>query len=128
MIAVDTKVLVRILVDDPEEKRQVQRARQLAAQAGELFVPQAVQTGTVWVLTGAYGLDRSEITGVLEHLSTNQAFRLQSENRFEEALALYREGTAEFADCLILAEARTVSVELATFDRRLQRADGARSP
>lgn len=128
MIAVDTNVLVRILVDDPEEIRQVQRARQLAAQAGELFVPQIVQAETVWVLTGAYGLDRSEITGVLEHLSTNQAFLLQSGNRFEEALALYREGAAGFADCLILAEARTESVELATFDRRLQRADGARTP
>lgn len=128
MIAVDTNVLVRILVDDPEERAQVARARSLAAEAGELFVPQVVQAETVWVLTGAYDLRRPQVLEVLDHLSSNRAFRLQSEARFTKAVELYRNGTADFSDYLILSEARSTSIELVTFDRRLRRSEGARAP
>ena len=50
MIAVDTNVLVRILIDDPEEIEQTQAARKLARAAGTVFVPQIVQVECVWVL------------------------------------------------------------------------------
>ena len=128
LIAVDTNVLVRVLVDDPDEVAQVRRARQFAEAAEELYVPQIVQVESVWVLKGAYDLTRVEITDVLEHLATNRAYQLQRAPRFHEALALYRAGAADFADCLILAEARSSELELATFDRRLRRADGTRTP
>ena len=47
MIAVDTNVLVRILVDDPGAVLQMQSARNLLAQSGVLFVPQIVQVAEV---------------------------------------------------------------------------------
>jgi predicted nucleic-acid-binding protein len=128
VIAVDTNVLVRVLVDDPEETSQVERARRLAKEAGELFVPQVVQVETVWVLTGAYGLDREQVTAVLDHLASNQAFRLQAESCFEAALQLYREGPADFADYLVLSECQNRRCELMTFDRDLGREEGARIP
>lgn len=128
MIAVDTNVLVRILVDDPSETAQVKRARSLASRVGEIVVSQVVQAETVWVLTGAYNLDRAGVVEVLDHLARNRAFRMQREQSFHEALDLYRAGTADFADYLILSEAGHESLEVATFDRRLQRSDGTTAP
>ena len=128
MIAVDTNVLIRILVDDPSETAQVKRARSLASRVGEIFVAQIVQAEMVWVLTGAYDLDRAEVIEVLEQLARNRAFRMQRERQFQEALILYRTGTADFADYLILSEARHESLELATFDRRLRRSDNTAAP
>lgn len=61
MIAVDTNVLVRILVDDPGQSGQVKRARALAGEAGEVHVPLIVLVETVWVLETSYGLPKPAI-------------------------------------------------------------------
>lgn len=102
----------------------MRRARALANEAGELFVPQVVQVELVWVLTGAYRLRRSKVVEILEHLDGNQAFVLQAEERFTEALDLYRNGSAGFADYVVLAEARAAGVGLASFDGKLARTEG----
>lgn len=47
MIAVDTSVLVRMVVDEPSQPAQVRAARRLAAGAGAVHVPLMV---LVWVL------------------------------------------------------------------------------
>ncbi|MFA7061261.1 MAG: PIN domain-containing protein [Pedobacter sp.] len=54
MIAVDTNVLIRILVDDPGAVPQMQAARALLANDEALHVPQIVQVETVWVLESTY--------------------------------------------------------------------------
>ena len=64
MIAVDTNVLVRVLVDDPGQKAQVAAARSQAKRAGQVWVAQIVQAETVWVLESAYDLDRTTILRV----------------------------------------------------------------
>lgn len=125
MIAVDTNVLVRILVDDPGEKAQVTAARARVRQAGRAYVPQIVQAETVWVLEAAYRVDKHGVIAALEHLRSNQAYLLQSAEAFDEALRGYRAGTADFADYLILAESRVARCGLATFDKRLAKAPGA---
>jgi predicted nucleic-acid-binding protein len=56
VIAVDTNVLVRVLVDDPGQKAQVAAARSQVKRAGQVWVAQIVQAETVWVLESAYGL------------------------------------------------------------------------
>lgn len=42
MIAFDTNVLVRVLVDDPGEPDQVKAAREKVRRAREVFIPQIV--------------------------------------------------------------------------------------
>jgi predicted nucleic-acid-binding protein len=128
MIAVDTNVLVRALVEDPAQPRQVRAARARLAQAGEVFVPQVVQVETVWVLEAAHGLRKAEVVSVLEHLQNNTAFHLQNRERFDSALAEYAAGPADFADYLILAESRSCSARLLTFDQRLLRAKDTQAP
>jgi predicted nucleic-acid-binding protein len=58
MIAVDTIVLIRIVVDDSAAVLQMQAARALLAKSDVLYVPQIVQVETVWVLESAYGFDK----------------------------------------------------------------------
>lgn len=124
MIAVDTNVLVRVLVDDPKEKRQVQAARARVGRAGQVWIAQIVQVETVWVLETAYRLDKSAVIAVLDHLLGNRAFVLQHEEVFRHAYAAYKDDSADFADYLILGESEAAGHTLITFDRRLQRTAG----
>jgi predicted nucleic-acid-binding protein len=126
VIAVDTNVLVRVLVDDPSEPAQTRVARESILQADGVYLPQVVQVETVWVLESAYEFGREEIVSVLEHLAANQAYRLENPDAFRRALAQYRAGGADFADYAILATAVEAGAELVTFDRRLAQSPGAR--
>jgi len=124
VIAADTNLLVRILVDDPGQPEQVVIARKLASDAGQVFVPQIVTVELVWVLQAAYKIDKLTIVTLLEHLLHNSAFTLQAEDRFMEALALFRANSCGFSDCLIASESRAVGCTLITFDKKLSRLSG----
>lgn len=128
MISVDTNVLVRALVDDPGAPHQTTAARASLKRAQQIHVSQIVQVETVWVLETAHRLTKSEVLGVLEHLRDNAAFQLEQRGRFEVAVNSYRNGGADFADYLILAESHAREAELLTFDKRLLKARGTRSP
>jgi predicted nucleic-acid-binding protein len=121
MTAVDTNVLVRALVDDPKEKRQVRAARARIRRSGQVWVPQIVQVETVWILETAYRIDKTTVLMVLDHLLGNRAYVLQHDDRFREAFTAFKDGAADFADYLILAESEAAGHRLVTFDRRLQR-------
>ncbi len=126
MIAVDTSVLIRMLVDDPGQPDEVQAARELATRAEQVFITQVVQTEAVQVLHAAYHLGKKEIIRVLEHLLHNQALVLQGEACFMEALTAYKRNKADFSDCLIAAESKARCHVLFTFDERLAKLPNAR--
>lgn len=119
MLAVDTNVLVRILVDDPGAPSQCAAARKLASEAGTIYVPQVVQIETVWVLESSYGVTKSALIDALAALAQNTAFVLQHGEVFRAALDEYRDGRADFSDYVVLAESHSCGAELATFDRKL---------
>ena len=110
MIAVDTNVLVRILVDDPGAAPQMQSARALLEKSEALYVPQIVQVETVWVLESAYGFDKTAICKILDHLLHHPQFQLQAVDSFASAVSLFRKHSADFSDCLILTESDRKSV------------------
>lgn len=128
MIAVDTNVLIRILVDDPAADQQMKAARALPDSSDVLYVCQIVQVELVWVLESAYGFDKMSVCKVLEHLANHQAFELQSPEQFDTALKLFRSHAADFSDCLILSEAASRQLLLFTFDKKLSRLKGATNP
>ena len=47
MIAIDTNVLVRIVVQDSDQQAQAQQAQALIKKAGSAFIPQIVQVELV---------------------------------------------------------------------------------
>lgn len=124
MIAVDTNVLVRVLVNDPGQPAQVKAARDVIRKAGEVFISQIVQVEMVWVLETVYNLTRDDILLVVDTLALNNAYVLEHEHCFEEAVKMFRKDNADFADYLILASARNRSISLLTFDKRLARTSG----
>lgn len=124
MQAVDTNVLVRILIDDASAVKQTEHARHFAVKAKQLFVPQIVQVEIFWVLESCYKLSKSEIISVFEHLLHNSAFVLQFEIQFEYALKLYTTHNPDFADCLILSASIHEDCHLVTFDKKLSKLHG----
>lgn len=65
MISLDTNVMVRILVDDPQCPEQNSKARQIVSEYETVYVTQIVQVETVWVLSRAYGFSRADIERVM---------------------------------------------------------------
>lgn len=126
VLAVDTNVLVRVLVDDPTAPDQCRAARQAVSEAREVFVSQVVQIEAVWVLVSSYGLSKTRLQGALGAIASHPAFHLQRPEMFHAALRQYLDGHADFADCMILAESTGAGCELATFDRKLGKLPGTR--
>jgi predicted nucleic-acid-binding protein len=125
MIAVDTNVLARILVDDPEAPEQCAAARAAVAPEELVFVPQVVQAELSWVLATGFGFEREQVGTAMRNLRDNAAFRLQRREAFAAALELFEQSAISLADCLILVEARQEEARLLTFDRKLGKLRGA---
>lgn len=121
MIAIDTNVLVRVLVDDPTALQQCEQARALLKAHGSVWISQPVLIETVWVLESAYQLDKAQLLDVLERIFRHPSVYLESSELLDSALSLYSASHADFADCLILVKAQTQHLTLYTFDRKLAR-------
>ena len=124
MIAVDTNVLVRLLIDDPSAPEQIDLAKSLLKKARQVFVPQIVQVEVVWVLESAYGYDKATVITVLKHLQTSVVYVLQQPSQFDKALVNFENNPADFSDYLIFAVSLENQHPLFTFDKKLARLDG----
>jgi predicted nucleic-acid-binding protein len=123
MRAIDTNVLVRLIVRD--DKRQVQAADAFVEKGA--WVSHVALVETVWVLTSVYGLGADKITVAIEMLLNHEQIVLQDLEVVAGALDLFkRHAKADFSDCLILEIAqKNGHVPLGTFDRALGAVDGA---
>jgi predicted nucleic-acid-binding protein len=125
VIAVDTKVLVRLLVDEPSQPDQVRVARELASRMRRVHVPLVVLVELVWVMESCYQVKKPQVLKAIRHLLDNEAFDLEASNRVAQALLLFAQGKADFSDSLILAGCVDGQMALHTFDKRLGRMTGA---
>jgi predicted nucleic-acid-binding protein len=84
-----------------------------------LFVRTTVALEVEWVLRSCYGFDKAAVLATFNALLETQELEFQDEAAIEQALHLYRGGTAAFADCLhaglCIAAARA---PLITFDEK----------
>jgi predicted nucleic-acid-binding protein len=122
----DTNVLVRYLTQD--DPRQSRRAAALVAEAvadgQRLFVSALVLCELVWVLRGAYSLDRSTIALALDRILATAQIEVDQKDVVRAALEDYREGAGDFADYVIGRRGREAGCEkTATFDGRLKRSE-----
>ncbi len=127
MIAVDTNVLVRYLVND--DAAQASAARALLEgltpeRAG--FICREVAIEMVWVLERAYKFSRAQIADVLVELIATDSIVVEAADDVAGAAGRYRRGGVGFADLMVLAAAhRAGATPLYTFDRRFAGMDGA---
>jgi predicted nucleic-acid-binding protein len=120
MIGFDTNVLVRFLVRDDED--QFERARKLIrreAQSGEpVRISLLVLLETEWVLRSRYKLTKDEILDAFSELLSAVDLSFEDEPSIEEALFVWKDSSAQFADCLIGARHRALGCSAtATFDK-----------
>lgn len=128
MPALDTNVLVRHVVrDDSGQLAAATRLIEDCIASGQtLFVPVTVTLELEWVLRASYEFGKDTVMQVLASLFSTAELSFESERALEVALQLYREGTADFADCLHVAlAAQAGELPLWTFDRRAAKVHGA---
>lgn len=127
MIAVDTNILLRAIVRDNAEMSDAARALLRGLSAEEPgFVCREVLLETVWVLERAYRFPRAQIVDVLRDLFATGSLVAEASDDVAKATFMYGQGSADFADLMILAAAERVgATPLYTFDRRLAREEGA---
>ena len=128
MAALDTNVLVRYIVQD--DAAQLAAAKRLISRCvGEgltLFVPATVVLELEWVLRSNFGFAKDDVLRTLSSLFSAAELSFESEHALEVALQLFREGSADFADCLRVALVNQAGeAPLWTFDKGAAKVVGA---
>ncbi len=116
MTAVDTNILVRIVVND--DPAQSARAAEFLRQQDRVFLAKTVLLEVEWVLRSAYRLGRREILAILRGILAMGSVEVEDEAAVVQAMRWFEEGM-DFADSLHVASAGTH--RFATFDVALQR-------
>lgn len=123
MRAIDTNVLVRLLVRD--DAAQVRTAE--AFVDGSAWVSHLVLAETLWVLESVYDRTPAQLAAALEILLEHETLTLQDADTVSAALAKFRQKPAlGFSDCLVLEVAvKAGHTPLGTFDKGLAKLPGA---
>jgi predicted nucleic-acid-binding protein len=127
MLGIDTNVLVRFLVRD--EEAQFEKARKLikreVAAGSTVLVNQLVLLETEWVLRSRFSLAKNLIIQAISGLLDASDVRFEDEPAVEEALFIWKDSAADFADCLIGAKNRRLGCRAtATFDMKASKLPG----
>jgi predicted nucleic-acid-binding protein len=119
MIGLDTNVLVRYIAqDDPKQSPKATRLIESMTADAPGYVSLISIVELVWVLTDCYALTKDEICGVLETLLRTKEIIVAHADIAWKALRVFKEGKADFADCLIERSANEAGCSYTTtFDR-----------
>ena len=140
MIAIDTNILLRYLLEDDE--KQSAQATRLIQGKGKVLVTDAALVETVWTLKGKrYQLTKSEIIETILQLFQETNLHFEDGQVVWKALSDFKSAKpvkgkeADFADALIVCKGRSVIEKQKevfngsfTFDKAAQKLPGARTP
>lgn len=120
MKAVDTNVLARFFVDDPDDDES-RRQRAIAARvmAGPVWVSVTVLLELEWVMRGFYELTRADVVRVLRALCGLDHVAVEDRDHVLTAIAWHEDGL-DLADALHLSRG-TRCEGLVTLDRSFAR-------
>ena len=127
MIALDTNILIRLMVrDDPRQTELAERLVESAAERGETcLVTDPVLCEIEWVLESNYGAARLEIVAAMQELLAQEGFIFEDRDAFRQAVDLCQQSKVEFSDLLIGAKGQARGARTTyTFDRVLSRQEG----
>ena len=127
MPRLDTNVLVRWLVNDDAGQAATVRRLMASLPPGQpLLVPITVTLELEWVLRARYRFDKAAVLSAFDAVLETDELLFQHDGSVEWALRTYRDGSADFADCLHTALAIWEEFSpLLTFDTRAARLRGA---
>lgn len=120
MIGLDTNVVVRYLTKD--DQAQWQKAVEVIDRSESCFISNVVLCEIVWVLKGKpYKYSQATIMQVLGLMLQSPKFEFENKSIIYQAIALTKQGTADFADYLIGAvNHHHRCIHTVTFDRKLK--------
>ena len=120
MKAVDTNVLARFFINDPDDaEAALQKPAAVAALSQPVFVPITVTLEFEWVMRGFYELPRSDIAKVFLALCGLENVTLEDRDAVLSSLTAYGQGL-DFADALHLARSSHCRT-FVSFDQRMQK-------
>ena len=131
MIAFDTNVLLRLLLnDDPDQARQAQNLIDRAVAASDrVLLPDIVLCELEWVLESVYAFPRARIATTVRRLLDAEELAFVNRAAVGRALEHYTRGRADFSDYLLGESARLTGASTTyTFDRALSRSAGFNRP
>ncbi len=112
MIAVDTNVVIRFLVDDhPAEGKRARRV----FETHQVLLPESVLLESEWVLRAVYGFPRDQISAAFRALLQLPSVVVDDRRLVGQVIDWFDEGF-DFADALHYA--RSTELEFKTFDRK----------
>jgi predicted nucleic-acid-binding protein len=119
MIGLDTNVIVRyIMQDDVKQSRLASTLIEKLTVDEPGFVPLVAVIELVWVLSSSFELARAQITSALEILLQTKEIQIERAEVVWRALRVYKDSSADFADCLIERSAAAEGcLRIMTFDR-----------
>ena len=140
MIAIDTNVLLRYLLED--DARQFEKAVKLISGQQKILVTDVVLVETIWTLQGKkYQLNKDELVAVIQALFQESNIRFEDGQAVWLALTDYRNAKpvkgkeADFADALIVNKSKQIASKenkpfegSYTFDLAAQALPGAKAP
>jgi predicted nucleic-acid-binding protein len=126
MVGLDTNVLVRYIAqDDPKQSAQATRLIESLSAAEPGFVASVVLVEAVWVMEDIYAATRECLGEIVQALLEAEALVIQSAEQVWRALAAFRKGKADFADCLITRICAAEGCDVTwTFDKAAARDGG----
>lgn len=123
MIGIDTNILARFYVNDPNDPEAVKQrliARRILTESEQIFVPLTVILELEWVLRAFYSFAVSDFRRVVEHLMGLPNVNVEEWPRVTQALELQAEGL-DFADALHLTACNQCHIFYSFDDRKFAR-------
>ncbi len=120
MKGLDTNILIRFIVRDDEIQAAAADAclNGTCSRDDPCLINRIVLCELVWMLDRGYRYPRELIAGVIEKILRTEEFVAENAAETWAALGKYRQGRADFADCLIGTTNKALGCsETATFDR-----------
>jgi len=126
MVALDTNVLLRYLLDDHEaQSRSAKILISSLNSTNKAFIGREVLLEVIWVLNRIYKVGRLELSKILFHILNSSEFIVEDAESLEEALGLFQNSQGDLSDLLILSHARQLgALPLVTFDKKLAEYEG----
>jgi predicted nucleic-acid-binding protein len=116
MIALDTNILVRLMVDDnPDQADMAERL----VRNNRVFISKTVLLESEWVLRYSYRFDRARIAWFFRQIFEPWNTVIENPEQVAKAIEWYEAGS-DFADALHLAGSE--AIPLHTFDRKFCKA------
>lgn len=120
MIYLDTNIIVRLAVGDvPEQADAV--VKLIEERGDELYLPPAIFTEAVFVLSKIYGMRRADVADSLAGIVPLLQTAADERSRMLDALTIFASRRVDIVDAWLAAETLALGHRVASFDRDLAR-------